>query len=136
MYPYWCGKGYARFTESVTIRRNGPVEAAAGFASHLDIVVSMIIYTVATVAFYLLAPAFTWNGSGARRQGYDSGVVEYLHSNPGRLVTVALLPGHRHALRDHLCGDRSKFAVGADMLRLMGVFAADDYEQGGGTGIF
>ena len=56
MYPYWCiEKGYAQFT--------GPRDApgdwqrrARGWTRvmHLDIAVSMIIYTAATVAFYLL----------------------------------------------------------------------------------
>ena len=56
MYPYWCvEKGYARFV--------GPREAtpewqrrARGWVRvmHVDILVSMAIYTVATLAFYLL----------------------------------------------------------------------------------
>src|ERR1700752_5051380 len=56
MYPYWCvEKGYARFTgkrdDSAQWTRRG-----RGWirVMHLDIIVSMIIYTVATVAFYLL----------------------------------------------------------------------------------
>jgi Mn2+/Fe2+ NRAMP family transporter len=56
MYPYWCvEKGYARFV--------GPRQADAAWAArargwirvmHLDIVCSLAIYTMATVAFYLL----------------------------------------------------------------------------------
>ena len=56
MYPYWCvEKGYARFV--------GPREPNAAWAArargwirvmHLDIACSMLIYTLATVAFYLL----------------------------------------------------------------------------------
>lgn len=56
MYPYWCvEKGYAQFT--------GPREPGGGWerrargwirVMHVDIGVSMIIYTAATVAFYLL----------------------------------------------------------------------------------
>jgi len=56
MYPYWCvEKGYAQFT--------GPRELSGGWerrargwirVMHFDIAVSMIIYTAATVAFYLL----------------------------------------------------------------------------------
>jgi manganese transport protein len=56
MYPYWCvEKGYAQFT--------GPREPSGGWerrargwirVMHFDIAVSMIIYTAATVAFYLL----------------------------------------------------------------------------------
>ncbi len=56
MYPYWCvEKGYARFV--------GPADGSASRLArargwvrlmHLDIAVSMVLYTLATVAFYLL----------------------------------------------------------------------------------
>ena len=56
MYPYWCvEKGYARFV--------GPRQGDAAWVArargwirvmHLDIACSMAIYTLATVAFYLL----------------------------------------------------------------------------------
>jgi Mn2+/Fe2+ NRAMP family transporter len=56
MYPYWCiEKGYARFV--------GPRDGSAAWTSrargwirvmHLDITCSLVIYTMATVAFYLL----------------------------------------------------------------------------------
>ena len=56
MYPYWCvEKGYARFVGE----RDGTA-AWAGRARgwirvmHLDITCSLVIYTMATVAFYLL----------------------------------------------------------------------------------
>ena len=55
-YPYWCvEKGYARFV--------GPRDNSAAWAArargwirvmHLDIICSLVIYTLATVAFYLL----------------------------------------------------------------------------------
>ncbi len=56
MYPYWCvEKGYARFTGP---REPGPAwtRRALGWirVMHVDIVVSLLIYTLATVAFYLL----------------------------------------------------------------------------------
>ncbi len=56
MYPYWCiEKGYARFV--------GPNDGSASRLArargwirlmHADIAVSMLVYTTATVAFYLL----------------------------------------------------------------------------------
>lgn len=56
MYPYWCiEKGYARFV--------GPNDASAAWAvrargwirvMHVDITCSLVVYTMATVAFYLL----------------------------------------------------------------------------------
>ena len=55
-YPYWCvEKGYARYV--------GPRDGSAAWVArargwlrvmHLDIICSLIIYTLATVAFYLL----------------------------------------------------------------------------------
>ena len=56
MYPYWCvEKGYARFvgerdgSAAWTMRARGWIRVM-----HLDIVCSLVIYTLATVAFYLL----------------------------------------------------------------------------------
>jgi manganese transport protein len=59
MYPYWCvEKGYARFV--------GPRDDSAAWIArargwirvmHLDILFSLAIYTMATVAFYLLGAA-------------------------------------------------------------------------------
>jgi manganese transport protein len=56
MYPYWCvEKGYARFA--------GPPDGSPGWVRrargwirvmHVDILASLIVYTVATIAFYLL----------------------------------------------------------------------------------
>jgi manganese transport protein len=56
MYPYWCiEKGYARFV--------GPRDGSAAWLTrargwirvmHLDILCSLVIYTLATIAFYLL----------------------------------------------------------------------------------
>ncbi len=59
MYPYWClEKGYARFT--------GPRDGTAGWivrargwirVLHIDAWTSMVVYTFATLAFYLLGAA-------------------------------------------------------------------------------
>ena len=56
IYPYWCiEKGYARFTgprensDAWRRRANGWIRVM-----HVDVVVSMIVYTLATIAFYLL----------------------------------------------------------------------------------
>ena len=79
MYPYWCvEKGYARFV--------GPRDGTAAWAArargwirvmHLDIVCSMVIYTMATVAFYLLgAGVLHRHGRRARRARHDPGALE------------------------------------------------------------
>ncbi len=56
MYPYWClEKGYARFvgkndgSEAWRLRASGWIHVM-----NVDIIVSMVIYCVATIAFYLL----------------------------------------------------------------------------------
>jgi len=77
MYPYWCvEKGYARFV--------GPREATPEWAArargwirvmHLDILCSMVIYTMATVAFYLLG----------------AGVLHRMGAIPAARDTVAVL---------------------------------------------
>jgi len=59
MYPYWCvEKGYARYAGE----RDGSAAwqgRARGWirVMHLDIMCSLVIYTLATVAFYLLGAA-------------------------------------------------------------------------------
>ena len=77
MYPYWCvEKGYARF---VGPRQDNPawVARARGWirVMHLDIACSMVIYTLATVAFYLLG----------------AGVLHRLGVVPAARDTVAVL---------------------------------------------
>ena len=70
MYPYWClEKGYAHHA--------GPRDAtpqwagrAKGWMSvmHLDVWLSMLVYTFATVAFYLLGAGVLWR-SGLNPEG-------------------------------------------------------------------
>lgn len=60
-YPYWCiEKGYARFTGPRSVSDDGGwVGRARGWirVMQLDAWVSMLVFTVATVAFYLLGAA-------------------------------------------------------------------------------
>ncbi len=58
-YPYWClEKGYARFTGP---RDNSEawLKRARGWlrVMHYDVLLSMVVYTVATVAFYMVGAA-------------------------------------------------------------------------------
>jgi manganese transport protein len=72
MYPYWCiEKGYARYV--------GPRDANGAWLSrargwirvmHLDILCSLVVYTLATVAFYLLG-AGVLHRSGVVPAGSD-----------------------------------------------------------------
>ena len=70
MYPYWClEKGYAHYTGP---RDESPqwAERARGWMRvlHLDVWLSMALYTFATVAFYLLGAGVLWR-SGLSPQG-------------------------------------------------------------------
>ena len=72
MYPYWCiEKGYARFT--------GPREDSTAWRDRaygwirvmgMDIISSMALYTVSTIAFYLLGAGVLF-GSGVVPQGSE-----------------------------------------------------------------
>ena len=65
MYPYWClEKGYAKFTGS----RDGSIQwtqRARGWlrVMHIDAWLSMVVYTFATMAFYLLGAAVLWRAA-------------------------------------------------------------------------
>lgn len=71
-YPYWCvEKGYARYT--------GPYESGNEWKSrakgwirvmYLDGILSMVIYTVATAAFYILGAAIL-HAQGLVPEGYE-----------------------------------------------------------------
>jgi len=65
MYPYWClEKGYAKFTGI----RDGSIQwtqRARGWlrVMRIDAWFSMVVYTFATMAFYLLGAAVLWRAS-------------------------------------------------------------------------
>ena len=72
-YNYWClEKGYARFTgpyeESVAWQNR-----AKGWISvmYLDALLSMVVYTLVTAAFYLLGAAILY-GKGQLPEGYET----------------------------------------------------------------
>ncbi|MGH9722520.1 MAG: Nramp family divalent metal transporter [Bryobacteraceae bacterium] len=131
MYPYWCvEKGYARYT--------GPRENTAAWRSrargwirvmHMDILCSMVIYTIATIAFYLLG-AGVLNGLGLVPASKD--MIQVLSNiytqilGPWSLYlfyagAIATLYGTIFA------ATAANSRVYADMCRLMGFFEAGDY---------
>src|SRR5437773_5894508 len=133
MYPYWCvEKGYARFTG-----RREPTPAwrarARGWIRlmHVDIGVSLVVYTVATVAFYLLGAGIL-HGTGQVPAAKD--MIPVLSSIYTRtlggwalglfyLGAVVVLYGTifaSTAAHSRLC---------ADMCRLMGLFEKGDYPR-------
>lgn len=132
MYTYWCvEKGYARYTgpheDSEAWRRR-----ARGWVRvmNVDVISSMIIYTVATIAFYLLG----------------AGILHGMGQVPGTTDMIVVLSN----IYTETLGGWAKwlFYIGAivilygtvfaataghsrmlsDFLRLQGVFEHDDYK--------
>ncbi len=129
MYPYWCiEKGYARFAG----KRDGSHEwlrRARGWirVMHLDITCSLIVYTLATIAFYLL-------GAGVlNRQGLEpsSGemipVLSRLYTDTlGSWVLWLFYLGAIITLYGTIFASTAAHArVFADFMRVMGLYAAD-----------
>lgn len=133
MYPYWCvEKGYARFAG----RRDGTPEwrrRATGWirVMHVDIIVSMIIYTVATLAFYMLGAGIL-NGMGKVPSANDMiPVLSNIYTQTlgpwslwlfylGAIVTL-----YGTIFASTAANSRAY----ADVCRLMGFFAPDDYQR-------
>ena len=133
MYPYWCvEKGYAQFTG----RRDGGREwqrRARGWirVMHVDIATSLIIYTVATVAFYLLG-AGVLHGMGIVPEA--SQMIETLSNLYTRTLGGWSLPLFYIGAIATLYG--TAFAATAahsrlfaDMCRLAGRFAVGDMDR-------
>lgn len=131
MYPYWCvEKGYARYAG----RSDGsPAWRARALGwirvMHTDIVASMVIYTVATIAFYLLGAGIL-HGMGLVPAAND--MIPVL----SRMYTETLGPwalwlfyaGAIATLYGTIfAATAADSRVLADLMRLSGVFPAGDY---------
>jgi Mn2+/Fe2+ NRAMP family transporter len=131
MYPYWCvEKGYARYTGK---RENNPAwrSRALGWIKvmHVDILASLLIYTVATVAFYLL-------GAGIlHSRGLVPNATEMIPrlSNMytetlGHWSVYLFYPGALVTLYGTIfAATAAESRIAADMVRLMGGFKETDY---------
>ncbi|MSV27904.1 MAG: divalent metal cation transporter [Bryobacterales bacterium] len=131
MYPYWCvEKGYARFTG---VRENSPAwrRRCQGWVRvmNLDILASMVIYTVATLAFYLLGAGIL-HPQGLVPAAKDMiPVLSKMYTQTlgpwalwlFYLGAIATLYGTIFA------ATAAHSRVFADMCRLLGMFPADDY---------
>jgi Mn2+/Fe2+ NRAMP family transporter len=131
MYPYWCvEKGYARFTgarqDSAEWRRR-----AAGWirVMHVDIVCSMLVYTAATAAFYLLG-AGVLHGMGLTPAARDMiPVLSKIYTQTlGDWALWLFYAGAVATLYGTIfAATAAQSRMFADMLRLLGAFARDDY---------
>jgi Mn2+/Fe2+ NRAMP family transporter len=131
MYPYWCvEKGYARFTGP---RDSSPEWKARAFGwikvMNVDIIASMIIYTVATLAFYLLG-AGVLHSQGLLPKGNEMiAVLSRMYTEtlgPWALYffyagAIATLYGTIFA------ATAANSRVYADMVQLLGVYDRGDY---------
>jgi Mn2+/Fe2+ NRAMP family transporter len=130
MYPYWCvEKGYARFA--------GRHEASAEWrhrargwvrVMHTDIVASMIIYTVATVAFYLLGAGVLNGMNLVPKEGEMISTLSNIYTQTlGPWSRWLFYAGAVVTLYGTIfAATAANSRVFADMLRLMGAFSADD----------
>lgn len=130
MYPYWCvEKGYAQFT--------GPREPSGGWerrargwirVMHFDILVSMIIYTAATVAFYLLG-AGVLHGMGLVPKSADMIPVLsnlYTQTLGGWALGIFYVGAIATLYGTIFAATAAHSRLFADMCRLTGQFEADD----------
>jgi Mn2+/Fe2+ NRAMP family transporter len=131
MYPYWCvEKGYARYvgkrdgTESWRARAFGWINVM-----NVDILASMVIYTVATVAFYLLGAGIL-HSRGLVPSGNE--MIPTL----SRMYTETLGPwslplfyaGAIATLYGTIfAATAAESRVAADLCRLLGKFDASDF---------
>ncbi len=133
MYPYWCvEKGYARFagkredSEAWLARARGWIKVM-----HVDILASMIVYTVATVAFYLLG-AGVLHGMGTVPSARDMIPVLsriYTETLGGWSLWLFYLGAIATLYGTIFAATAANSRVFADMARLMGYYPRDDYAR-------
>ena len=131
MYPYWCvEKGYARSAGKRDASPEWRARAEGWIrVMHIDIFVSMFIYTIATIAFYLLGAGIL-HGMGKVPAAKDMiSVLSNIYTQTlgawslwiFYLGAIATLYGTIFA------ATAANSRVYADMFRLMGFFDHTDY---------
>lgn len=135
MYPYWCvEKGYARKTGARVEGEAGAAwrERAFGWVRvmNMDILASMCIYTVATIAFYLLG-AGVLHSRGLVPASSDMIPVlsnMYTQTLGGWSVGIFYIGAIATLYGTIFAATAAESRVAADMCRLLGKFDADDYQ--------
>jgi manganese transport protein len=133
MYPYWCvEKGYARYAGK---REDSPEweRRARGWVRVMqtDILASMMIYTVATIAFYLLGAGIL-HGMGIVPSASDMvPVLSNIYTQTlGPWALWVFYAGAIATLYSTIFAATAAHSrVFADMFRLMGFFPAGDYAR-------
>jgi Mn2+/Fe2+ NRAMP family transporter len=133
MYPYWCiEKGYARYCgelDGSTAWRG----RARGWirVMHLDIAASLVIYTVATIAFYLLGAGVLHEAGRVPRGDETIAVLSRIYTQTlGDWALWLFYLGAIVTLYGTIFASTAAHArVFADALRVAGVYARDDYAR-------
>lgn len=133
MYPYWCvEKGYARFT--------GPRDGSAAWrhralgwtgVMNLDILASMVVYMVATIAFYLLGAGIL-HSRGTVPAAKDMIPVlstMYTETLGGWSVGLFYVGAIATLYGTIFAATAANSRVYADMASLLGFFSGEDYAQ-------
>jgi hypothetical protein len=131
MYPYWCVEmGYARYTG----RPDGSaswVRRARGWVKvmHVDIICSMVIYTIATLAFYLLGAGILHNMGLVPAAKDMIQVLSNIYTQSlGKWSLPIFYAGAIATLYGTIFAATAAHSrVFADMCRLMGAFDKGDY---------
>jgi manganese transport protein len=131
MYPYWCvEKGYARFV-------GRPEESAAWLSRargwirlmHVDILLSMVVYTIATVAFYFLGAGVLHGTGRVPAAGDMIPTLSRLYTQTlGEWALPLFYLGATVTLYGTIFAATAAHSrVYADFCRLLGLFERDDY---------
>ena len=133
MYPYWCiEKGYAQFvgkredSDSWRARARGWVRVM-----HADILASMVVYTVATVAFYLLGAGILHRMGLVPAAGDMIPTLSNLYTQTlGPWALWLFYAGAVVTLYGTIfAANASHSRTYADMLRLLGFFSREDHAR-------
>lgn len=132
MYPYWClEKGYARFVgfkndEASIHRAKGWIRVM-----NLDIVVSLVIYTASTMAFYVLGAGIL-HGMGIVPTANDMiSVLSNIYTKTlGEWSLWLFYAGAIATLYGTVFASTAANArIFSDMFHLLGVYDGDDYPR-------
>jgi manganese transport protein len=133
MYPYWCvEKGYARFAG-----KREPTKAwrdrALGWIKvmHVDILASMVIYTVATIAFYLLGAGILNKRGQVPSANNLIPVLSQMYTQTlGEWALPIFYVGAIATLYGTIfAATAAESRVAADLMRLYGKFEPDNYSE-------
>src|SRR4029079_3849520 len=133
MYPYWCvEKGYARFTGQSEDTPAWRARAAGWIrVMHVDIFCSLVVYTLATCAFYLLG-AGVLHCMGVVPSARDMiPVLSNIYTQTlGPWALWLFYAGALVTLYGTIVANAAgQSRILADMVRVLGVFPRHDYAR-------